>query len=209
MSDKKSEEILAEINYDITLDEEDKAFRIFQRLYVFKKNLFRSALFAIVAVMFLIQIAMGKGDNIAWGLMTVCIAFIAVIWITPIRIRKMLLVALETLKDDRYIMRIYDSGFEIETVIPDSDAEIAKAIDDADGEERDETEEETLERITPPKSEYRFSQEGLRLVENDDMYMIFVSKETFHILPKRALDGDQKSAIEEIFHKKFEDRKTI
>ena len=209
MSDNKSEEILAEINYDITLDEEDRAFRIFQRLYVFKKNLFRSALFAVVAVMFLIQIAMGKGDNIAWGLMTVCIAFIAVIWITPIRIRKMLLVALETLKDDRYIMRIYDSGFEIETVIPQDDAEIAKAIDDADGEERDETDEETLERLTPPKSEYRFSQEGLRLVENDDMYMIFVSKETFHILPKRALDGDQKSAIEEIFHKKFEDRKVI
>lgn len=204
-----SKEILAEINYDITLDEEDRAFRIFQRLYVFKKNLFRSALFAIVAIIFAVQIIMGKGDGVAWGLMAVSIAFIGVIWITPIRIRKMLLVALETLKDDRYILRLYDSGFEIETVIPQGDAEIAREIDEADGEEYDETEEETLERLKPPVSEYKFSQEGLRLVENDEMYLIFVSKETFHILPKRALDDSQKVTIGDVFRKRFKDQRKV
>lgn len=210
MDDQNNKKILAQVNYDITLDEEDRAFRIFQRLYVFKKNLFRSALFAIVAIIFAVQIIMGKGDGLAWGLMAVSIAFIGVIWITPIRIRKMLLVALETLKDDRYILRLYDSGFEIETVIPQGDAQIAREIDEADGVgETDETEDETLERLKPPVSEYKFSQEELRLVENDEMYLIFVSKETFHILPKRVLDDSQKATIGDVFRKRFKDQRKV
>lgn len=196
---KNSEEILAETNYNITLDEEDKAFRIFQRLYVFKKNLFRSALFAIVAAVFAVQIIMGKGDSIAWGLITVCVAFIAVIWITPIRIRKMLLIALETLKDDRYIFRLYNDSFEIETIIPQADTE----------EKEEQSDEDDDERIQPPPSRYSFSKDGLRLVETSEMYLIFVSKETFHILPKRALSESDRETVEEIFHKKFGDYKNI
>lgn len=192
------------IEYDITLEEEDKAFRIFQRLYTLKRNIITSSLFGLVALSFAIQIISGKGDSLAWGLMVVCIAFAAVVWLNQYRIRKMLLTALEVLKDDRYILSIYEKGFEIETIIPQEDVQTAREVNgDEDGDE------EVMGRLKPPPSRYTFEQDGIRLVENDELYMVFVTKETFHVLPKRALTEAQKDTVKEIFEKKFKDIKKL
>ncbi len=195
-------ELKERVEYNITLEEEDRAFRIFQRLYTLKRNIVISALFGIAAASFAVQIIMGKGDNISWGLMAVCIAFMAAVWINQNRIRKMLLTALEVLKDDRYILSVYEKGFEIETVIPQEDVQTAREVNDDD----DSGDEEVMSRLKPPISSYRFEQSGLRLVENAEMYLIFVTKETFHVLPKRALTDEQKKAVDEAFDKGFEDK---
>lgn len=196
--------LLERIEYDITLEEEDRAFRIFQRLYTLKRNIITSALFGLVALSFAIQIISGKGDSIAWGLMVVCIAFAAVVWLNQYRIRKMLLMALEVLKDDRYILSIYEKGFDIETIIPQEDVQTAREVNgDEDGDE------EVMGRLKPPPSRYTFEQDGIRLVENAELYMVFVTKETFHVLPKRTLTESQKDTIKEIFEKKFKDIKKL
>lgn len=195
-------ELKERVEYNITLEEEDRAFRIFQRLYTLKRNIVISALFGIAAASFAVQIIMGKGDNISWGLMAVCIAFMAAVWINQNRIRKMLLTALEVLKDDRYILSVYEKGFEIETVIPQEDVQTAREVNDDD----DSGDEEVMSRLKPPISSYRFEQSGLRLVENAEMYLIFVTKETFHVLPKRALTDEQKKAVDEAFDKGFKDK---
>lgn len=198
-------ELKERVEYNITLEEEDRAFRIFQRLYTLKRNIVISALFGIAAASFAVQIIMGKGDNISWGLMAVCIAFMAAVWINQNRIRKMLLTALEVLKDDRYILSVYEKGFEIETVIPQEDVQTAREVNDDD----DSGDEEVMSRLKPPPSRYTFEQDGIRLVENDELYMVFVTKETFHVLPKRALTEVQKVAVKEIFEKKFKDIKKL
>lgn len=194
-------ELKERVEYNITLEEEDRAFRIFQRLYTLKRNIVISALFGIAAASFAVQIIMGKGDNISWGLMAVCIAFMAAVWINQNRIRKMLLTALEVLKDDRYILSIYEKGFEIETIIPQEDVQTAREVNGDEG-----GDEEVMSRLKPPISSYRFEQSGLRLVENAEMYLIFVTKETFHVLPKRALTDEQKKAVDEAFDKGFKDK---
>ncbi len=190
---------LITVNYGISIEEEERAFRLFQKLFVTKKNVVKTILFGLAAAAFAVQIIMGKGDSISWGLMTVCLAFIAVVWITPVRVRKFLMQALEALKDDRYILRVFDSGFEIETIIPQEDIELASEI----GRDEGDDDEDIEKRIKPETSKYSFDRLGLKLVETDEMFMIFVGKETYHILPKRALDDEQATSFEISFIPRF------
>ncbi len=191
---------LITVNYGISIEEEERAFKLFQKLFVTKKNIVKTVLFGLAAAAFAVQIIMGKGDSISWGLMTVCLAFIAVVWITPVRVRKFLMQALEALKDDRYVLRVFDSGFEIETIIPQEDIEIASEIDKAEGDDDD---EDIEKRLKPETSKYSFDRLGLKLVETDEMFMIFVGKETYHILPKRALNRELATSFEISFIPKF------
>lgn len=206
---KEENKPLLELNYDITIDEEDRAFRLFQRLYVFKKNVITTLVFGAVAAIFLFQIITGKSVYLSIGLMSVCLGMIAVTWITPIRVRKMLLVALEALKDDRYIFRLFGKKFEIETIIPQEDEALAKELvaeDKEKGEFEGEEEDEDYEgRIKPPKSEYKLPSDDMRIVETDDMFLIFISRETFHVLPKRAMTEENLKVLNESFVNKFED----
>ena len=183
----EKENALLEVNYDISLEEEETAFKLFQRLYVFKSNMIKTLVFVVIAVFFAIQIAIGKGDHITWGLMAVCLGIIAVIWITPVRIRKSLMTALEALKDDRYVFTLFKNRFEIETIIPENEYE--------EGEERNKV----------PISKYKLGEDSMRLVETDEMYLVFISKETFHILPKRCLTEAQTEILEKKFINKFDD----
>lgn len=211
--EKKPQELSAvlELNYDITLDEEDRAFRLFQRLYVFKRSIINTVLFGIVAAIFLFQIITGKSTYLSFGLLAVSLAMIALAWITPIRVRKMLMVALEALKDDRYIFRLFDRKFEIETIIPQEDEQLARELvredkekGEFEGSSDDEDDSEYDGRIKPEKSVYDYPSDDMRIVETDDMFLIFISKETFHIIPKRALSDEDVGVLNESFISKFD-----
>lgn len=197
---QKQDKAIIEIEYGITIEEEEKAFKLFQRLYVFKKNIIKTVLFLIAAAAFAVQIICGRGDSIAWGLLTVCLAFTAVVWITPLRVRKFLLQALEMLKDDRYILRVFSGGFEIETVVPrDGDA----AEEETQQEEEDNEDGEESGAPINTVSAYSFDDEKLRLVESDESYLIFIGKETFHVLPKRAIGDELSEAVRKDFVGRF------
>lgn len=206
---KEEKKPLLELNYDIKIDEEDRAFRLFQRMYVFKKNVLTTVLFGVVAAILLFNIIINGASALYVILMTVCFAMIALAWITPIRVRKMLLVALEALKDDRYIFRLFDKKFEIETVIPQEDEALAKELVSEDKEkgefEGDEEDSDYEGRIKPEKSVYDYPSEDKRIIETDDMFLIFISTEVFHIVPKRALTQEQTEIFVESFVNKFED----
>lgn len=216
-TEASAESPILELNYNITIDEEDRAFRLFQKLYVFKKNVINTILFGVVAVIFLFQIIADKTSYLSWGLMTVCVAMIAMTWITPIRVRKMLLVALEALKDDRYIFRLFKKEFEIETIIPKEDEALAKELVEEDKESGEfdenrsdykENEDEEIDdydgRIKPEKSVYKYPSEDMRIVEADDMFLIFISKQTFHVIPKRAVSQTDSDILRRHFINKFE-----
>lgn len=212
-----AENPILELNYNITIDEEDKAFRLFQRLYVYKKNIINTVLFGVVAVIFLFQIIADRTSYLSWGLMVICLAMIFLTWITPIRVRKMLLVALEALKDDRYVFRLFKKEFEIETIIPKDDEALAKELVEEDRESGDfdenrsdykENEDEEIDdydgRIKPEKSVYKYPSEDMRIVETDEMFLIFISKQTFHVIPKRCVSQTDSDILKRHFIKKFD-----
>ncbi len=206
---EKAEDTILQLNYDITIDEEDRAFRMFQRLYVYKKNIAATIVFALVGLFFLFQIITKGVSPMRICLMIFAFAMIFITWLTTFRIRKMLLIALETLKDDRYVFRLFKDKFEIETIIPQEDVKLAKELvaeDRENGSFEGEGEDEDYDGdITPSKSEYEYPSDNMKIVETSDMFLIFVSKQVFHILPKRIMtDGDLK-ILDECFIEKFED----
>jgi hypothetical protein len=97
-----------------------------------------------------------------------------------VAVRKRLVAALKNLEDDRYIFKLYDDGFSIETIISE---------EERDGEEF----------VPIPPKEVKFGEEGLSVIENSEMFMLIIKKETIYVLSKRVLD----EKTQEILRNKF------
>lgn len=183
----KTEQKLLEMKYDITIPEEDVAFRLFQKMFVYKSNVVKTVLFSIVIIITIIQLIRGESVGYMLGIMAIAAGAITVVWLSPIRIRKALLQALEALKDDRYIFRMYENHYEIETILPDDEFE--------EGEER--------EKIPVQKANYDDS--SLKIIETDEMFMLFIEKETYFILPKRCMSKEEVALVKDKLSLEIED----
>lgn len=167
---------LCQIDYNVTLKEEDKAFRLFQKLYVRKSNIIKTIVLSLVFVVFLMTYLSDKNSYISLIAMTVAVVGIFITWYNPVMIRKGLMKALAPLEKDRYIFKLYDDAFTIETVIDESEFE------------------EGEERISPPPRVVWKDKSDFEVYELDDMFCIIMKKETIYVLPKRCMD-DEKAEI--------------
>lgn len=178
----KSEEVLTEkkdekpslcsFEFNVTIPEEDDAFRTFQKRYVFKRNVIKSVGFALLGVGFLVSAILNPDQIMNYVLLTVCFAAVVLIWYNNRHIRNSLMEALKMLEDDRYIFTLFDDRFKIETIIPE-----------------EERKSEDFEEIPP--QEFMLSDELLDSVEKDDKFVIIVKKSTLYVLPKRCMDDGQ------------------
>ena len=78
--------------------------------------------------------------------------------------------ALKPLEDDKYVFTLYDDSFKIET-LP--------------------TEEE--------KQEEDFTPVPLNVLENDEMFIIILKKETIYVLAKRVMNEQQQETLRKTF----------
>lgn len=179
-------EPLLSFEYDIKNEEEDIAFTIFQKKYVYKRNWKITILFSLLAVMFILSIFIYGMDYLKVVLGFLSIAMIFITWYNTFRIKKYLLRALKTLEDDRYIFSLYDDSFKIETVISD--------------------EEKNSEDYVPIKPKIvEFSESGINIIEREDMFIIIIQKETIYVLPKRHIDKNSSEIIKDKLSEAFKD----
>lgn len=172
----KSEQ-LVQVDYDVKNDEEGQAFLLFQKKYVYKKNWIKTALFAVVAVLFLISIGRDPDQPLNYILATLCIAGIFIIWFNTKKIRSSLLDALRLIEDDKYIFTLYEDCFKIKTIL----------ADDVD---------ENGEKIAPVQPRVVFFENtDIDVIENDKMFVLILKKDTIYVLPKRCMDEDKESII--------------
>jgi hypothetical protein len=173
-------EKLTEFQYDVKNEEEDRAFRVFQKKYVYKHNIKITVAFGVVAALFGVSIIRYPDGYLNWVLMFICLFMIFTTWYNMVAVRKRLVAALKNLEDDRYIFKLFDDGFSIETIISE--------------EERDDE-----EFVPIPPKEVKFGEEGLSVIENSEMFMLIIKKETIYVLSKRVLD----EKTQEILRNKF------
>lgn len=166
--------------YNVTNEEEEKAFLIFQKKYVYKHNYKVTALFAAVAVLFLISIIKNPGGYLNWVLMFICLFMIFATWFNTVRIRKYLVSALKSLEDDKYRFTLYEDSFKIETVF---------------------TEEEMAEEdFVPVKPRVvDFNDISLNVIETGEMFIIILKKETIYVLSKRVISEENQNILRENF----------
>lgn len=179
------------VTYDIKNTEEEEAFIEFQKKFILKSSILKTVAFGILAILFIYQIVKAPDNFASWLCMVVCLAVIFIVWYNPIKIRKTLMQSLKPLEDDRYIFKLYENKFSIETVI--SQEEIDQAI--KDGEE-------------PPNIPPRIvslGDIGLSVYEKDNLFIIFLKKESIYVLPKRCLTENQIKQLSFVFDQKLGD----
>ncbi|MBR4554069.1 MAG: hypothetical protein IKO27_00585 [Ruminococcus sp.] len=169
---------LCSFEFNVTIPEEDDAFRTFQRRYVFKRNVIKSVGFGLLGIGFLVSSFIYPDQVMNYILFGVCAAAVALIWYNNVKIRRSLMEALKILEDDRYIFTLYDSDFKIETVISE--------------EERN---EEGFEEI-PPQT-FELNDPLLDAVEKEDKFVVIVKKATIYVLPKRCMSSEQIDLVRE------------
>jgi len=170
-------EVLCQVHYNVTLKEEDKAFRLFQRLYVIKSNIIKTVVLSVVFAVFFVQFLANKSDYISSIAMTIAVMGIFITWYNTYAIRKGLMKALAPLENDRYIFKLYYDAFTIETVIDESEFE------------------EGEERISPPPRVVWKDKSDFEVHELEEMFSIIMKKETIYVLPKRCMDDNQAEIV--------------
>ncbi len=190
---EKFEEVNANlyVTYDIKNTEEEEAFIAFQKKFILKSNILKTIAFAILAILFVYQVIQKPENFASWLCLVVCLAVIFIVWYNPIKIRKTLMQSLKPLEDDRYIFKLYDNRFSIETIIPQEEVEQAVK----------EGEEPT--RI-PPRV-VSLSDTGLSVLEKENMFIIFLKKESIYVLPKRCMHSDEIKQLSEVFSQNLGD----
>lgn len=190
----KDENDAAEIcsfEYDVKNSEEDEAFRVFQKKYVLRKNVIKTAAFAVLALGFGYSSYKYPSSSLNFILTGVCIAAIAVIWFNVRYIRISLLNALKVLEDDRYIFKLYDDRFTIETIATE-----------------EEKQEEDYAPIPP--SVIMLDDEMFDPVETEDKFILIIRKETIYVLPKRCMNEQQAETLRKVLiDKKIDKNKDI
>ena len=179
------------ITYDIKNTEEEEAFITFQKKFIVKSSILKTIAFGILAILFIYQIIKAPDNFASWLCMVVCLAVIFIVWYNPAKIRKTLMQSLKPLEDDRYIFKLYENKFSIETII--SPEEIDEAI--KEGEE-------------PPQIPPRivsFRDTGLSVLEKENMFVIFLKKESIYVLPKRCMNEDEIKNLSFVFDQKLGD----
>lgn len=187
--DELNSELLAQVEYDVTSQEEAVSFKEYQKIFTTKKKIFQSSLFLIVAIMFLIRVLYQSDYTLGWGLMGVSFALAAYIWINPIITRKNLVKALKNLEGDRYCFSLYNEYFSIktiqlantETLIEEENAETQSDVSDI-----------------PPKI-VNFAEEKIDFVEKENAFIIFLEKQTYYTIPKRCMDIQTQETISSFF----------
>jgi uncharacterized membrane protein YqjE len=173
-------EPICSFEYDVKNEEEERAFLTFQKKYVYKHNWKVTAAFGIVALLFLVSIVRNPDGYLNWVLMFICLFMIFATWFNTARIRKYLVSALKSLEDDKYRFTLYDDKFIIETVF---------------------TEEEMAEEdFVPVKpKEVKFEDISLNVIENGEMFIIILKKETIYVLSKRVISEENQQILKEKF----------
>ncbi len=179
------------IAYDIKNTEEEEAFVTFQKKYILKSNILKTVAFGILALLFIYQIINAPDNFASWLCFVVCFAVIFIVWYNPIKIRKTLMQSLKPLEDDRYIFKLYENKFTIETVIPQ--------------EEIDEAIKEGEEPVKIPPKVVDFSDTGLSVLEKENMFVIFLKKESIYVLPKRCMTEKEIKQLSYMFDLKLGD----
>lgn len=173
-------EYITDFEYNVTNEEEEEAFLIFQKKYVYRHNWLVTAMFGFISLLFLISIIRNPGGYLNWVLMFICLFMIFATWFNTVRIRKYLMSALKALEEDRYRFTLYDDSFKIETVFTN-----------------EEMDQEDFEPVKPRI--VRFDDITLNIIENKRMFIIILKKETIYVLPKRSMKDNDKKLLREKF----------
>lgn len=179
-----------EKEYQISPEIFDKAYRSYQKKFVYPKNYIFMALFLILAADFVYAAVKTPENRLVYLLIVVCIALAFREWHNPKFVRKRLS---ETLKDmgmPVYKIGIGEGFVDISTVEePEVSDEKEEEYDPAD----------IPDEIDPLPEKTRIAvNSDFKLLEYDEYFLIMQGKSVFYILPKEGFSEAELETVRKI-----------
>lgn len=179
-----------EKEYQISPEIFDKAYRSYQKKFVYPKNYIFMALFLILAADFVYAAVKTPENRLVYLLIVVCIALAFREWHNPKFVRKRLN---ETLKDmgmPVYKIGIGEGFVDISTVEePETSDETEEEYDPAD----------IPDEIDPLPEKTRIAvNSDFKLLEYDEYFLLMQGKSVFYILPKEGFSEAELETVRKI-----------
>lgn len=183
-----------------------KGYDDYIKLYRRTRLIITAAVFLVIGALFVEQIVRDPSYGVGWFCLAICIFIIAVNVMSPIVQKRKIASALDEIKDDRYILNIYDDRYVVETILPQRETVVEAVSDEesADGSKTQVT-EVAVSSASPdenqiPPTETMLADKSLKAVERNDYFGLYSAK-TFCVIPKSSLSDEGREAVSELVRK--------
>lgn len=190
---EKNDSLVAQFNYDNTLEEIDGAMKSFQARFKSKRNIFSIVAYSLITAAVIVSIVINPTSVFAYAALLFC-AFGLIYSITDrSRARKRTIDALRDMNPEDYVASFYEDRIEIDTVIKPKANEVRVKID----------EQADDEAISPLKTTFVLGQDLLEFIENDESLLLVFNRQQIYCFPKRCLSVEQEDKVRDFLTEKI------
>jgi len=191
---------IVKLEYNIANDEENIAFKEFQKKFVLKGNIIKTIIFVILLALFADQVIRQPDYTLGWGMICVIVIILFVIWYNPIKIRKNLIKALKEVENDTHKFELYPDYFTITTFCNNENSETISLSEFEKSQENEEDEDDP--KVIGPIT-VNLDSDLVSAVEIEELIAVFVKKQTNYVLPKRVISNAHLEEIRKVFKEKL------
>lgn len=192
-----------EIKYDNTLSEIETGYKLFQRKYMFKRNLIFSIVYGIAAAVGVDILVHDYTSMAGYILLVIGLGMLFSTWARPYYARKKLLKTLESFDEEKYSAVFSESKIVVDTeILPEEETEIVAVTPQgvmAVGEDVEIPEDKIIKH---EKTEIELNANTLDSMETEELFLLFLNRSLIYIFPKRCLSDEEKGKLHDYFDDK-------
>ncbi len=208
---------LLKISYNMTLEEIEAGFRLFQKKYQLKRSILFTIVYGIALVLGVDFIIRDRTNFYGYILAGLAIGLIFWQWYRPVYIRKKMINTISSLAQEDYVSEFFQDRLEITTMIleeksSEKSGQVAVA-DNADEEKSAEVSTDVSDNVENEEIQsdntddtvvtvLNFGTELMDALENEEMFLLFVNKSLIYIYPKRCLEETEQETLRNILKDK-------
>lgn len=191
--EENTEKPVAAFSYENSLDEIDGAMKTYQQHFRSRRNTFAMIAYSLLTTAVIVAIVLDPKNILAYGALIFCAWGLYYSLTDKKRTRKKTLEALKDMNPEDYRVSLYENRVEIETLVREKTNEVSLKID----EDADE------EIISPLMNVFRFDDDVLDFLENDESLLLVYNKHQIYCFPKRCMSTEQENTMRELLTDKL------
>ncbi len=182
--------------YSIPYEMFEKAYTVFQKKYVYPRNIVLCVILLLVAIGNIVNIVLGNSGTLGYVLVMACLALASINLYNPRKIKKRLMEQIKGIENDVYTLDVLNDKLVVGTVLDPVEQQ------DSEPEEYEEVfgDAEKLEEIE--KSEI-YVNTSLRVTERADFFMVYIKKSMFYVIPKSVFTDEEISKFAMYFSERI------
>lgn len=163
-----------------------EGYDAYYKLYRRRRTILFVVLFLVLALLFVQQVAVDPSYGVGWTCLAICLAVAVIYAFAPKYERRNVERALPAIKNDRYVLKIFQDKITVRTIIPEDDAQYLEPDESGNPIPYPEIPETTID----------LSDKTLKTAETEKMFGVF-TKYTQCIIPKQDLSEEQLCLLRE------------